>query len=376
MRIGIEAQRIFRSHKHGMEVVALELIRQIRKLDTTNEYIVFARDDADRSCLQERDRFMVKTPHSTNYATWEQLGLPRAVRKERVDFLHCTCNTAPLFCPVPLLVTIHDIIYLEHADFKGTAYQNFGNLYRRFIVPRIVDKARQIITVSESEKQVILKKFGLPPEKVTVIYNAVGEHFNDRYPDAQIQALRKKYGLPESFLFYMGNTAPQKNTPGVIRAFVDYCRQAKDPVPLVMLGYDRALVQHALEKAGNGKWMEKFIFPKYLPAGELPLMYQASTVFLYPSLREGFGLPILEAMGCGTPVITSGISSMPEVAGGCALLVDPLECREITQAICSLLSDEGLRQQLRKKGIERASQFSWENSARQLLAVYDQMVSH
>src|SRR5579864_898309 len=140
MRIGIEAQRIFRPKKHGMEVVAMELIRQLQQQDTTNEYVIFAKNDTDRECILPTKNFTIQTPPGKTYIDWEQLQLPRAVEKANLDILHCTCNTAPLFPGAPLLLTLHDIIYLEKTDFNGTAYQNFGNLYRRWDVPRIVKK--------------------------------------------------------------------------------------------------------------------------------------------------------------------------------------------------------------------------------------------
>src|ERR1022692_1847671 len=302
MRIGIEVQRIFRPKKHGMEVVALELIRQIQRLDTKNEYILFAKDGADSQCISETSNFKTQILSSFTYADWEQFRLPQAVRKSGIDFLHCTCNTAPVKCPVPLLLTLHDIIYLEKVDFKGTAYQNFGNLYRRFVVPKVVEKSEIVITVSHFERRTILEKLKLPEEKVKVVYNAVNERFNNYFSDEEKYAFKKKYNLPENFLLFLGNTAPKKNTPNVILAFADYCRQTKDITPLVILDYDKALVEEMLSKQGLYHFFKWFIFPGYVSPLEMPLMYSSAMLFLYPSLRESFGLPILEAMGCGTPV--------------------------------------------------------------------------
>src|SRR6476659_10166907 len=157
MRIGIEVQRIFRRKKHGMEVVGIELIREIQRLDTENEYILFARKDDDRDCIQATPNFHIQTRRSLSYADWEQVVLANAVKKAKLDLLHCTCNTGPIICPAPLVLTLHDIIYLENLNFKGTSYQNFGNLYRRFVVPRIVNKSDLIITVSGFEKNVIVE---------------------------------------------------------------------------------------------------------------------------------------------------------------------------------------------------------------------------
>ena len=142
MKIGIEAQRIFKPKKHGMDRVAIELIKNLQQIDKINQYVIFARDGVNDGTLSETFNFSLNRFGSFTYADWEQIGLPKAVRKEKINLLHCTANTAPLSTSVPLIVTLHDIIYLENVDFKGTAYQNLGNLYRRFIVPKIVKKSR------------------------------------------------------------------------------------------------------------------------------------------------------------------------------------------------------------------------------------------
>jgi glycosyltransferase involved in cell wall biosynthesis len=373
MKIGIEVQRIFRPKKHGMEVVALELIRQIQKLDKKNEYVLFAKEDADRQCLTDTSNFKIETIPSYTYADWEQLRLPKFVQKGNLDFLHCTCNTAPMKCPVPLLLTLHDIIYLEKLDFKGTSYQNFGNLYRRIVVPKVVAKSKMVITVSDFERQTIIEKLKLPEEKVMVVHNAVNKRFNNDFSKEEVVAFRRKYNLPENFLLFLGNTAPKKNTPNVILGFADYCRQAKNIIPIVILDYDKALVEAMLSKLGYLQLSKYFIFPGYISPLEMPLMYNAATIFLYPSLRESFGLPILEAMGCGAPVITSNTSSMPEVAADAALLVNPFMHEEITEGIVNIISNDELRNTYREKGKLRASEFTWEASARKLLSIYDLM---
>ncbi|HVM89425.1 MAG TPA: glycosyltransferase family 1 protein [Puia sp.] len=373
MKIGIEVQRIFRPKKHGMEVVALELIRQVQRIETRNEYVLFAKDDADRQCLTEQSNFKIETIPSYTYADWEQFRLPKAVRKNKVDFLHCTCNTAPLKLTVPLLLTLHDIIYLEKVDFKGTAYQNFGNLYRRFVVPKVVEKSKIIITVSDFERQTIIEKLKLPEEKVKVVYNAVNKRFNNNFTTDELTAFREKYNLPENFLLFLGNTAPKKNTPNVIKAFADYCSQTKDIIPLVILDYEKSLVEEMLSESRLSQYFKYFIFPGYVPPSEMPLMYSSATVFLYPSLRESFGLPILEAMGCCVPVITSNTSSMPEVAAGAALLVDPFKPQQITEAIISLLTNNETLNNYKQKGKNRAAEFTWEASAKKLLSIYETM---
>jgi glycosyltransferase involved in cell wall biosynthesis len=372
MRIGIEVQRIFRRKKHGMEVVGIELIREIQRLDKKNEYILFARKDDDRDCIQPTPNFQIQTRRSLSYADWEQVVLANAVRKAHLDLLHCTCNTGPIICPAPLILTLHDIIYLENLNFKGTSYQNFGNLYRRFVVPRVVSKSDLIITVSGFEKNVIVERLNVPEEKVCVIYNGVHKRFNNNHSAEELEAFRKKYRLPEQFLLFLGNAAFKKNTDNTLRAYAAYCKLTRDAIPLVIVDFPIHLVADILKSSNALDCMKHILFPGYISQNEMPLMYNAATIFLYPSIRESFGLPILEAMGCGTPVITSNTSSMPEVSGDAAMMVDPFSHEEIAAAIMKLLTDTKLRDQLIEKGMRRVTMFSWERSAKQLLEVYQE----
>lgn len=370
LRIGIEVQRLFRAKKHGMEVVALELIREIQKLDQYNEYILYARNDVDDHCVEETANFKIKRLESKSYPTWEQFTLPNEVKKDKLDFLHSTCNTSALRLSVPLLLTLHDIIYLEKTDFKGTSYQNFGNLYRRFVVPRVVKKSQLVITVSNYEREVILNKLRLSDDKVKVIYNAVSPKFNVSYSKEQLEAFRTAHGLPNEFILFLGNTAPKKNTVNVIKAYAEYKSNVPNGLPLVILDYDRALVNELLAKLGKDTLASDFIFPGYIPSEEMPLLYNISKLFLYPSLRESFGLPILEAMACGVPVITSNTSSMPEVASDAAVYVNPLNYLEIKDKIEEVLGNGELQVEMKRKGLVRASDFTWKAAAEQLLAIY------
>lgn len=374
LRIGIEVQRIFRAKKHGMEVVALELINEIQKLDKYNEYILYARNDVDNTCVKEQDNFKIRTLSSSSYPTWEQFALPNAVKKDNLDFLHSTCNTSALSLSVPLMLTLHDIIYLEKTDFKGTSYQNFGNLYRRFIVPKIVDMSKLIITVSNFEKDVILNKLKLPEDKVKVIYNAVNPKFNADYSNEKLLAFRNSHGLPEEFILFLGNTAPKKNTLNVIKAYTEYRSVITEGLPLVILDYDKKLVEETLKELGKEQFIENFIFPGYIPSDEMPLLYNCSTLFLYPSLRESFGLPILEAMACGVPVITSNTSSMPEVASNAALFVNPFDHNEIKDAMIRFFADSALRSEMKELGLKKAANFTWKSAAEQLLSIYNSFI--
>lgn len=375
MNIGIEAQRIFRTRKHGMDFVALELIRNLQRIDRENTYHIFVNEGPDR-CLEESEHLTIHT-FGGSYPVWEQVKLPRLVRQLDLDLLHCTSNTAPVWCPVPLVVTIHDIIYLESNPLfaKGyTPYQRFGNIYRRWVVRQLLRKADAIYTVSHFERERFEFYLELPPGRVEVVYNGVGEHFRPITDQSYLTDMRTKYRLPERYCLFLGNTDPKKNTPNTVVAFAKYCQQFGRTHHLVVGDLEPALIQSYLDQAGLGEFMDQIHVTGYIDNQEMPALINLADVFLYPSKRESFGIPILEGMACGTPVITSKAASMPEVAGDAACLVDPLQPDSIAEVLGVLLHDADMQEKLRVAGLERARAFSWEQTARTSLASYRRLL--
>ena len=373
MRIAIEGQRLYRQKKHGMDFVALELIRSLQKIDKTNEYFVFVKPDEDK-CLENTENFHIIELNGKTYPFWEQYALPKAVEKYNCDVLHCTSNTAPVKHSFPLVVTVHDIIYLESISvFKkgGTLYQKMGNMYRRWNVPKVINSAEAVITVSEFEKSTMSKKFPEYVNKIHAIYNGVSEHFKHVSDEKHIREIREKYNLPEKFIFYLGNTDPKKNTPNVLKAYGDYVKQVSSPLPLVMIDLGADFMTNILKENKTPDLMEHIQISGYIENTDLPAIYSVASLFLYPSLRESFGIPALEAMRCGVPLITSNTSSMPEVSGDAAYFIDPFNPGEITGAIIEILENKSLQNELVKKGYERSARFSWTNMAREVLELYE-----
>lgn len=376
MKIGIEGQRLFRKKKHGMDMVALELIKNLQRIDQKNEYVVFVKPDFDDTCIPAASNFKIVELNSRwGYPGWEQIALPRAAYKEGCDVLHCTSNTGPIFSKVPIVTTLHDIIYLESISLfkkEGTWYQKLGNMYRRYFVPPVIRKSKKVITVSNYEKQRINDHFGFKDNRLTAIYNGVGSHFKKVTDTTRLQNIKGRYNLPDNFFFFLGNTDPKKNTKGVLKAFSDFNEIYPGKYKLVMLDYDEDELMKLLDTVGGRQIRELIHLTGYVPNTDLPAIISQSKIFLYPSLRESFGIPILEGMACGVPVITSNTSSMPEVAGeDTALMVDPSKPIEITEAMRSLIEDEMLANLLSEKGIERAKHFSWETMAKNVLELYE-----
>lgn len=374
MVIGIEAQRVFRSSKHGMDIVVLETIRHLQQIDRENQYVIFVNEGPDKACLQETENFKI-VEFGAPYPIWEQIKLPKMLRKYGCDILHCTSNTAPISCPVPLLVTVHDIIYFESNPLfvrNYSMYQRFGNLYRRFVVKRNLKRAEKIITVSEFEKKRFIERLPWIAPKLDVVYNGVGKHFF--VEGATETGLDPGWKIKVPYVLFFGNTAAKKNTKRVIQAFGKLCREADLPHQLVVTDFDRKMGDRLLHKLGLEDCSARFNFVGYVPNEHMPKLMSAADLFLYPSLRESFGIPILEAMAAQTPVITSEVSAMPETAGDAALLVDPFSVDAICDAMLNVLKKVELRQKLVEKGRFRAQKFTWQKSAEQVLGMYKEML--
>ena len=368
MRIGIEAQRIFRKNKHGMDYVVLEEIKELQKSDTRNEYFVFVAPGEDR-CLQDSKNVHIIQIGSNFYPLWEQFSLPRAVNQLNLDMLHCTSNTAPIRCKIPLILTLHDIIFLEPRDKSNKSfYQNMGWRYRRFVVPRILKKCKRIITVSDFELNNIITKLQIPEEKMVMIYNGYNQWFK---PVEDTELIYQQYIEEPSYFFFLGNTDPKKNTERTLIAYSKYLKLSDVKRKLLMADLDRGYLEEIINRNDIGNIRDHIVMPGYIKNADLPFIYNNAFAFLYTSLRESFGIPLLEAMACGTPVITSNTSSMPEIGGPEVIMVNPQNVQEITEKMLLLEKDDALYQKQKEIGIIRAQQFSWKYTAEQLLTVYE-----
>ena len=367
MKIGIEAQRIFRRNKHGMDYVVLQEILQLQQIDQQNEYYVFVKPGPDR-CVKSTANVHIVELNMPSYPLWEQIALPRAARKAGVDLLHCTSNTAPILCSIPLVLTLHDIIFLEPRDKQNKSlYQNMGWLYRRLVVPHILGKCQRIITVSEFEKQNIIRKLNIPEQRMAMIYNG----YNEWFKPIDDTTTYKKYMPEKGFLFFLGNTDPKKNTERTLVAYSKYLKLSEFKRPLLMADLNKDYLNGIISRNHIENIREKIFMPGYIPNKDLPYIYNSAFAFLYTSLRESFGIPLLEAMACGTPVITSNTSSMPEIGGEKAILINPENAEEIADMLIRLETDKTFYQQQRNWGMERAKKFSWQSTAQQLQKLYE-----
>ena len=354
--------------KHNAFSGKTNTIKELQKSDTRNEYFVFVAPGEDR-CLQDSKNVHIIEIGSSFYPLWEQFSLPRAVNQLNLDMLHCTSNTAPILCKVPLILTLHDIIFLEPRDKSNKSlYQNMGWQYRRFVVPKILKKCKRIITVSEFELNNIITKLDIPEEKMVMIYNGYNEWFR---PVEDTELVYQQYIEEPGYFFFLGNTDPKKNTERTLIAYSKYLEKSDVKRKLLMADLDRGYLKEIIDRNNIGNIRDHIVMPGYINNADLPYIYNNSFAFLYTSLRESFGIPLLEAMACGTPVITSNTSSMPEIGGSEVIMVNPQNTHEITEKMLLLEKDKTLYQKQKEIGIRRAQQFSWKYTAEQLLTVYE-----
>ena len=281
MKIAIEAQRIFRKEKHGMDYVALETIRELQKIDKQNEYFILV-SPGDDICLQESANVHIVTVNWPSYPLWEQIGLPLALRKIKPDLLHCTSNTAPVYGNIPLVLTLHDIIFLEKKQGKNQSmYQRLGRFYRRIIVPQILTRCKRIITVSHFECNRISHFLHIDRQLLVAVHNGYSQHF---IPIRNAQATTARYIKKHPYLFFLGNTDPKKNTPRVLKAYGLYLRQSKHKRPLLIADLKEEAIDGILSAEGIKEVKPYLSFPGYIPNADLAALYNGAFAFLYPCL--------------------------------------------------------------------------------------------
>jgi glycosyltransferase involved in cell wall biosynthesis len=364
VRIGIDARKL---HDFGIGTYIRNLLRQLARLDRQTEFVILSRpeDVATLALLGENFRAIPET--SGNYSIAEQIRIPLVLRREGVTLFHAPHYVLPPLVRCKSVVTIHDCIHLMFPQYLPN---KMALAYARTSIRLAARRATRVMTVSESSKRDILRFVDTQPDKIDVIYNAYDERFGVEPREADVVRVRERYQLHDEFVLYAGNVKPHKNLERLIEAFYLVRKSGLDHLKLVLIGDDISKYT-ALRRAVHQHQLHKYVrFLGYLPEETLAVMYRLAGVFVFPSLYEGFGLPPLEAMASGTPVVTSNVSSLPEVAGDAAVLVDPYEPQAIADGITRVLTDETLRGDLRRKGLARAGQFSWEQSMQRVHDIY------
>ncbi len=285
------------------------------------------------------------------------------------SLFHATEHLLMPLWDVPTVLTIHDLV----PQLLPEHHKPLNRWYLNWTMPLYCRRADYIIAVSEATRRDLLATYHLPAEKVTVIHEAASPRFRPQTESAHEQ-VRRTYGLPEEYLLYVGTIEPRKNLERLLEAWTPLRRSGECP-PLVIVGKRGWLADSFYAALEDSPVREDIILTGYVQDVDLPVIYSAATAFIWPSLYEGFGLPPLEAMACGTPVVCADASSMPEVVGDAALLFDPLDCEAMKAAMRQIVSAADLRVELRKRGLVRSSKFSWSRAAAETLAVYTQLLA-
>jgi len=377
--IGIDA-RFAVHNRRGIGNYTLQLVQNLADLDSLNEYILYIDRNDLEDVLPKQKNFKIKKLHPSNYLLWEQVILPIQAKKDRVDILHCTGNTAPVLLSRQnkLVSSLMDVMYFKDYSVlpeSTSMYQRLGRIYRKTIVSSAMKHVSRIITISNFTKVDIIKHLpNLSEDIFFVTYLAPHERFRfiDRSDAATI--VRDRVGIVGRYLLTLGATDPRKNTELVINKFIDIKSERKIKEKLVIVGIPNWRQTKFYDIANKSMWKNDIIFTDFVSDDDLVLLYNCATIFLYPSLYEGFGIPTLEAMACGVPVIASNTTSIPEIVGDAALLIDPNDGKEFKAALLRLLNDEDLRNELIKRGYERAKVFSWKEMAKETLAVYESIL--
>lgn len=299
---------------------------------------------------------------------WEQLVLPWQSR-DKVDLMHYTDYALPLAVKfVPSIITVHDLSFLIYPE----TFTKGARLTKQTLIGPSVAKADKIIAVSQNTKNDLIKFFSIASEKIKVIYEGFNQELYAPMDQNEAQAyLIKKYNLMEPFFLYVGTLEPRKNIPTLVRAYAIVRDRLGNGCPkLVLAGQKGWLYEDIFFSVKELGLTEEVIFTGYVPDEDLPYFYNAAVAFLYPSLYEGFGVPPLEAMACGTPVITSNTSSLPEVVGEGGIMVDPLDVEALVKAMEKVYADQEFREALSKQGLAQASKFTWKATAEETLALY------
>lgn len=375
MKVGIDGQ--FFGASTGIGRYTSYLVGGISKwaCDETELTIVVGRD---RDCGAWSSGVRVTMVPPAHRLIWANLHAPWVMHTERFDVYHAVDNLSlPLFWPkgrTRCVLTIHDLIPLLFPQSVRPRHR----YYFRFAIGRLVQTADAIIVDAESTKRAILERFKVSENKITVIYLGVDRaRFHPIDDEGVITRVRERYGVgSEPFILFVGNIEPRKNLSVLIRAFAEIVKSSRidTDIRLVIAGSKGPLAQEVLALPSRLGLTARVIFPGVIGDEDLPALYSGASLFVFPSLYEGFGFPVLEAMSCGTPVISSNTSSLPEVAGDAAVLVHPT-ISDLRDAILKLLTQTTLRDELRQRGFDRVRQFSWDETARRTWLVYKKVCS-
>ncbi len=382
MKIAIDCRWVT-SDIGGIRNYTLNLVKNLIMVDAANEYLLIYDIESTKHMVLDyinnkkiyTNFTFIKIDYSP-FSIKSQLLLPFILNKNKVDVFHSTSYMIPLFgCKCKLMITLHDLIPYLHPQLccKSKIIKVFW-LYKR-LIKLIINSVDKIITVSDNSKKDIIHSFSKSIPKVQAVYNGYNDNLTKISDENLINQFKKKIGFPDNgkFILYIGRQDPSKNLAGLIKSFFELSKKLNN-IYLVIVGKRDNRYSEPYDLIKQYDLTHKVIFLNVLSFEEINLIYNSCDIFVFPSYYEGFGLPPLEAMVCGLPVICSNTSSLPEVVGDAALLINPDDITEISEKMYVLLTDEKLKQQLIEKGFQQIKRFSWKITAIEMVKVYDEML--
>ena len=371
-RVGLNAQLLSLGESYrgaGLSRYILNLLTYLPQVDGELSYVAFLGDAHARFAgwKQRVSRWPTQNPASR--IVWEQIAQPWAAWREKLNLLHAPVYVGPILAPCPIVVTVHDLSFFMHPDL----FRPLNRIYLQRFTRRTVGRAVAVIADSESTRTDLVEALGMTKDRVTVIHPGVGDEMRP-IDDHQVQAFRRSHGLPERMILFLGTLEPRKNLPALLEAYAIMRTQPGFDHRLVIAGGKGWHYEGIYAQVERLRLRGQVMFPGYVPQTELALWYNAADLFVYPSLYEGFGMPPLEAMACGIPVVVSNVSSLPEVVGDAGLAVDPHDAQGLAAAMLEVLHDRQLHQTLRKAGLARARRYPWKATAVKTARLYHQVL--
>jgi glycosyltransferase involved in cell wall biosynthesis len=371
MRIAFDGTTL-RPGRTGVGYYTEHLLHHLAQEGPEEELVVISNRPVDTTRPLPARVTVRSAPWRLPRMAWMQTLAPRMLREIHADIAHFTNGMLPITSPVPTVVTIHDMSLTMYPRFHPPRRV----LLNRPLVDLAARRADAIITVSQSAKRDIMRLYSLPADRVHVVHEAAAPTFRRVTGAPELERVRRQYALPERFILYVGTIEPRKNLPKLIEGFAKRRQRGDLSHQLVCVGPYGWLSRDIEELIERLHVEDAVHFPGYVPFDDLPSLYSLAEMFVFPSLYEGFGLPVIEAMACGVPVVTGQVPALMEVAGGAVELVERLDAESLGDVMVALARDGDRRRELSGLGLERAKAFSWQRAARETLDVYREAVRH
>lgn len=372
MKIGFDGRAAKWYRGTGIGNYTYQLINSFNNIDKLNDFLLFMPENCNTDINFNRNYTIKNITENKGSNFWDEVNIPNILQNNEVEIYHVPQNGIglPLDKPCKTVITLHDIIPYRMPETVGP---NYLKIFTEQI-PKIIPHCDAIITVSNFSKEDIIKEFNFPSEKIFVTHLAPEEIYKPYEKKYSKELILKNYSIDGDFILYIGGYSPRKNIIGLLESFSKLLSKYKKDIKLVIAGKKGISYELYLNKAIQLGIEDKVLFPGFIEIQHLPYLYSASEVFVYPSFYEGFGLPPVEAMACGVPVIASNTTSIPEILGDNALLIDPKDIDELYGSLLMVLEDKYLRDSLIKKGLIRASELSWNDTAKNTLDAYNKIL--